>query len=141
MRPVVLLAIVPVLALALQGGNHKPKPKPPVDNYKKIAVPFMQTYCVSCHSGPKPADGKDISKLIGLKPAEVTEKARWFKKMAAEVKEHEMPPAKAKAQPKEKEAEAFVKWADSLKGGAKPAGKPMMEKGEKKEGGKEGGGH
>jgi hypothetical protein len=74
--------------------------------------PFIDRYCVSCHSGARPAAQLDFRSVTSLDQV-TADFARWS--LAAErAAAHEMPP-KAAAQPPAELTKQFVSWVHSVR--------------------------
>lgn len=70
---------------------------------------FLDTYCVSCHSGTRPAAGFNAREIAA--PAAADADAYRWGRVLARVRANEMPPRNAPA-PTVEEREKFVSWAD-----------------------------
>ncbi|HEX3134296.1 MAG TPA: DUF1587 domain-containing protein, partial [Planctomycetota bacterium] len=80
--------------------------------YEKDIVPLLSTYCYSCH-GDKKQKG-DLN-LQAMKSGSDAEKARKeWKKVADNVRSHEMPTDKADQQPTDAERGKIIAWVKSL---------------------------
>ena len=73
------------------------------------AQSFLNTYCLSCHQGPKPSAGFDVAKLRTMESM-MAEPRRWGR-MLARVRDNEMPP-KGAAAPGMEKREAFVGFVE-----------------------------
>jgi mono/diheme cytochrome c family protein len=80
--------------------------------YEKDIVPLLSTYCYSCH-GDKKQKG-DLN-LQAMKTGSDAERARKeWKKVADNVRSHEMPTEKADQQPTDAERGKIIAWVKSL---------------------------
>lgn len=106
MRWSFLLAVLPLSLFAL-AFQTKPAPAPAKPTFEKSVLPFLKTYCVTCHAGPYAPDGIDYS-VIKTK-ADATKGLKNLQKGVKYMKAKKMPPKTAK-QPKPAEAKAFSDW-------------------------------
>ena len=74
--------------------------------FERDVKPVITEYCVTCHSGPKPADDIDMSKLLTNDDAKAA--AGMFAKMAQVVESGKMPPAKGKPLPDDVKAKLIA---------------------------------
>jgi len=82
---------------------------------------FLNTYCQSCHSGKSPAAGFNLADVNAM--PSLGRKADQWTRIAARVRNSEMPPPKTTPAPSLDQRETFVKWIDeSLHAEACPAG-------------------
>lgn len=107
MRYLALLTLLPLTAFAFQSAP--PKAKQPT--YAKDVAPFVRKFCVTCHSGPTPADRIDLSQF--KTEAEVVENIQLYKMAGREVKKKSMPPKGAMPMPTEAQRKAFMTWVES----------------------------
>jgi len=80
--------------------------------YKRDVAPFMQKYCASCHSGNKQKGGVTFSSAFKT-PDGAAFRLLW-KRSAAQIKTHEMPPAD-EDQPSAKQRQVVLDWIDGQK--------------------------
>ena len=73
------------------------------DPYQDKVVPFLNTYCVQCHSKQKPSGDLDLTKFTTS--AKIIEDFRQWEHVVTFLKKEEMPPAKAKQPSAELRAE------------------------------------
>jgi hypothetical protein len=92
--------------------------------FAQTVQPFVKSYCVSCHAGPKPKAQLDLTRFSSLEDV-VREHPRWGQ-VLDQVTSGEMPPDKAKHQPTADERKAIVAWIESMRRyeGQKNAGDP-----------------
>jgi hypothetical protein len=95
---------------------HSATPGSPTVDYEtsftNTVRPFLETYCVSCHSGAKPKAQLDLS-IYASTATVVRDYSRWtiaLEKLSGK----EMPPEKAKKQPGAEERQAVVEWIDAV---------------------------
>jgi uncharacterized membrane protein len=118
MRAILAPALIPLgltavfaalVAAPIQAQPQPAGPKP--EEFKKTIQPFINKYCIKCHEGPKAEDGVDFAKYKTHE--DVLKDTRTWRKSGRQVKSKNMPP-EDKLQPKKAEADAFVKWTESL---------------------------
>ena len=81
--------------------------------FRDRVTPFVKTYCIRCHQNARPTRG-GVNFSPALKdPGHAAFTEQW-KKGAARVKAHDMPP-KAAPQPDEADRQMFVDWLAKLK--------------------------
>jgi hypothetical protein len=71
---------------------------------------FLNTYCGSCHSGKSPAAGFAVTEVTG--EDSIGNRAERWTRIAARVRNSEMPPPRSTPAPPLEERESFVKWID-----------------------------
>lgn len=76
-------------------------------------APFLKTYCLSCHSNKRPTEA-GVNFSPALKRPGHTAFSQLWKKAAARVRTHDMPPDGAE-QPSEAERQRFVEWLFKVK--------------------------
>lgn len=81
--------------------------------FQDHVTPFVKAYCIRCHGQDQQKGGINFQPALSH-PGEATIAKRW-KQAAANVKAHDMPPAKAKKQPTETERQAFLDGIDRIK--------------------------
>ncbi len=111
MIQIVALTLVVVGQASAPPQAQKATAKPA--DFKKQIAPFMQKFCIACHSGARPADGIDFS--VYKTQADVDKNTRPLRKAGREVEGGEMPPRNAKNQPTDAQRTMFANWAKSLK--------------------------
>ncbi len=81
--------------------------------FKSRVTPFIQTYCIACHQNRRPTRaGVNFSPALKA-PGHAAFTDQW-KRAAARVKAHDMPP-KGMPQPSDAERQMFVEWLAKLK--------------------------
>jgi len=81
--------------------------------FKENVEPFVKTYCTKCHGGGRAKANVNLE--VDLKdPGRGAAFLHW-KKAAANVKVHDMPPEDAAKQPTDEERLRFVEWIGKLK--------------------------
>ena len=77
-------------------------------------APFIKTYCLDCHSNKRPTEaGVNFSPALNS-PGHSAFSQLW-KKAAARVKAHDMPPDHAEKQPTDADRQMFVHWLAKVK--------------------------
>jgi hypothetical protein len=77
-------------------------------------APFIKTYCLDCHSNKRPTEaGVNFSPALNS-PGHSAFSQLW-KKAAARVKAHDMPPDHAEKQPADADRQMFVDWLAKVK--------------------------
>jgi mono/diheme cytochrome c family protein len=107
-------------ALALPGAAQDPDEaaiaavrSEAMKTYQATIDPFVRTYCFRCHGERRPKAG--VTFMYALKsPATPTFRTLW-KRAAASVKAHDMPPEDEEKRPSDAERRAFVEWVADLK--------------------------
>jgi mono/diheme cytochrome c family protein len=82
------------------------------NTFTNTVKPFLNTYCVNCHSGAKAKAQLDLS-VYSSTATVVRDYSRWtiaLEKLSGK----EMPPEKAKKQPTAEERDTVVKWIDAV---------------------------
>ncbi|MFL5341222.1 MAG: DUF1592 domain-containing protein [Gemmataceae bacterium] len=92
----ILAATGPVFAADLDGG------------FRDTVRPFLQTYCVSCHSGKKPKGELDLSAYTSA--AAVTRDLKRWETVLEQLQSANMPPAKAKTRPTAEARRDVIAW-------------------------------
>lgn len=81
--------------------------------FRGKVTPFIQTYCIACHQNRRPTRaGVNFSPALKA-PGHAAFTDQW-KKAAARVKAHDMPP-KGSPQPTDADREMFAEWMGKLK--------------------------
>tara|TARA_B100000686_G_scaffold40956_1_gene42273 strand:+ start:223 stop:2139 length:1917 start_codon:yes stop_codon:yes gene_type:complete len=80
--------------------------------FEEKVGPFVKNYCARCHGSRAKAG---INLQSALKNPSGESGILHFKKAAANVKVHDMPPEDAAKQPSEEERQQFVQWIGKLK--------------------------
>src|SRR3954462_11143519 len=70
--------------------------------------PFVQTYCVSCHSGEKPKGDFDITRFTSLDL--ITKDQQHWSLVLERLRDQEWPPEKAKKHPSQAERKQIIDW-------------------------------
>ena len=130
-RIIAYLVIAPLAALTvtLLWRAHltppEPEPAPPrltaeeraarqfATDFSTKVRPFVQTYCVECHSGAKPEAELDLSGYAKL-DAVMKDPARWSQ-VLERVKAGEMPPDDAKKRPAAAQRAPVVAWLETMR--------------------------
>lgn len=76
--------------------------------------PFLQKYCLSCHSNKRPTEA-GVNFSPALKSPGHSAFSQLWKKSTARVKAHDMPPEHAEKQPTDTERQMFVDWLAKAK--------------------------
>jgi mono/diheme cytochrome c family protein len=84
-----------------------------LQTYKSQVQPFMTAYCARCHSGNRQKGGVTFQSAF-KDPGSASFGTLW-KRAAAQVKTHSMPPEDADEQPTEQERKAVVDWVEAMK--------------------------
>ncbi|MCA9155642.1 MAG: DUF1592 domain-containing protein, partial [Planctomycetales bacterium] len=83
------------------------------EHFRKRVTPFIQKYCLDCHQNRRPTEA-GLSFSPALKsPGHAAFSEKW-KKAAARVKAHDMPPDGLE-QPTDEERQMFMEWLDKVK--------------------------
>jgi hypothetical protein len=77
-------------------------------------APFLKTYCLACHSNKRPTEA-GVNFSPALKSPGHSAFSQLWKKAAARVKAHDMPPDYADKQPTDAERQMFVDWLAKVK--------------------------
>jgi hypothetical protein len=81
--------------------------------FRNHVTPFIKTYCLECHQNRRPTEA-GLNFTPALKsPGHAAFSEKW-KKAAARVKAHDMPPDGLE-QPTEEERQMFLEWLDKVK--------------------------
>lgn len=81
--------------------------------FRKRVTPFIKTYCLDCHQNKRPTEaGVNFSPAL-KSPAHAAFSEQW-KKAAARVKAHDMPP-EGLEQPTDEERQMFLQWLKKIK--------------------------
>ena len=81
--------------------------------FRDRVTPFIELYCLECHQNRRPTEA-GLSFTPALKsPGHAAFSEKW-KKAAARVKAHDMPPDGSE-QPTDEERQMFLKWLDKVK--------------------------
>jgi hypothetical protein len=115
------VCIVPLLWFACSS----PSTRPPVPvaaqapdartldpGFHSVVHPFVESYCVTCHGGPKPKADLDLSSFTTVS-AIIKDVPRWTQ-VLERVKACEMPPDDADKQPAANERSPVVAWLESM---------------------------
>jgi cytochrome c5 len=79
--------------------------------FDSTARPFLQTYCVSCHSGAKPPADLNLGAFAST--ADVLKDGHRVRAVLDRLKAEEMPPRAARAQPSADARRAAIEWFQS----------------------------
>ncbi len=81
--------------------------------FRNHVAPFIKTYCLECHQNRRPTEaGLNFNPAL-KSPGHAAFSEKW-KKAAARVKAHDMPPDGLE-QPTEEERQMFLEWLDKVK--------------------------
>jgi hypothetical protein len=81
--------------------------------FRQRVTPFIKTYCLECHQNKRPTEaGVNFSPAL-KSPGHAAFSEQW-KKAAARVKAHDMPPD-GLDQPTDEERQMFMQWLDKVK--------------------------
>lgn len=101
----------PVAASPWMEPDKSDTPKAAGDQaFKEKIQPFLKTYCNSCHNSEKAAGGVVLD--VYMNEAHARKDRKVWVQIQQTVQLGEMPPKKAKAQPKPEARQAFVDWID-----------------------------
>lgn len=82
-------------------------------HFRKRVTPFIKTYCLECHRSRRPTEaGLNFDPALDT-PGHAAFSEKW-KKSAARVKAHDMPPD-GLDQPTDEERQMFLEWVDKVK--------------------------
>jgi len=83
------------------------------DYFRERVTPFINTYCIGCHSNKRPTEaGVNFSPAL-KNPGHAAFSQQW-KKAAARVEAHDMPP-EGEEQPSPDERQMFINWLAKVK--------------------------
>ena len=105
----VLLLVLACFALSVRGEEEKRSSDELAKQYELEVQPFLEQYCLDCHSGDEPEAGYSFE--YDAAPDVPGDFAKWTL-VLQKVAGHEMPPEDAD-QPTDKDREAFSKWIDA----------------------------
>ncbi len=92
--------------------------------FEQKISPFIKTYCVDCHQNRRPTEaGVNFSPAL-KRPGHAAFSQQW-KKAAARVKAHDMPPEDME-QPTEEERQMFAEWLTKVKYLSPPDPRPFV---------------
>ncbi len=81
--------------------------------FRRKVTPFIKTYCLECHQNKRPTEaGLSFTPALDT-PGHAAFSEKW-KKAAARVKAHDMPPD-GMDEPTEEERQMFMQWLDNVK--------------------------
>jgi Protein of unknown function (DUF1592)/Protein of unknown function (DUF1588)/Protein of unknown function (DUF1587)/Protein of unknown function (DUF1585)/Protein of unknown function (DUF1595) len=104
------LALVPFVARA---ESPVPADADLAEGFTKTVKPFLNSYCVKCHSGEKPKADFDLAGFSSVETI-IADQPHWalvLEKLTAK----EMPPAEAKDQPTKESREQVIEWITALR--------------------------
>src|SRR5690242_3198406 len=81
--------------------------------FKDQVSPFLKTYCGRCHTGNRQRGGVTFESV--LKNPDGSAFRLLWKRTAAQVATHDMPPEDASKQPNEQERKAVLDWIAGMK--------------------------
>ncbi|HYO24594.1 MAG TPA: DUF1592 domain-containing protein, partial [Lacipirellulaceae bacterium] len=81
--------------------------------FESAVLPFLQTYCVECHSSDEPQADLDLS--LYVTPADVIARAVHLDALLERLKAGDMPPPDAPSQPSADERRQAVAWLQALR--------------------------
>lgn len=101
-------------AQSAAAGTELAEPKAEAEKFfRQRVTPFIKTYCLECHQNRRPTEA-GLSFTPALRsPGHAAFSEKW-KKAAARVKAHDMPP-EGMEQPTDEERRMFAKWLDKVK--------------------------
>ncbi|HEX4794416.1 MAG TPA: DUF1592 domain-containing protein [Humisphaera sp.] len=82
-------------------------------NYTSQVSPFVTNYCGRCHSGNRQRGGVTFQSAL-KEPAKQSFRLLW-KRAAAQIRTHDMPPEDEDKQPTDEERKAVVDWIAGMK--------------------------
>lgn len=105
----------PIIGSAQTSAPGEIASKEEAEKYFRDRVsPFVQTYCIECHSNKRPTEA-GVNFSPALKSPGHSAFSELWKKAAARVKAHDMPPDYAKKQPADADRQMFVDWLAKVK--------------------------
>src|SRR5689334_6415885 len=109
-------ALVAIIgALAVPAASRQPAARSgatPPDAFETTIKPFLQTYCYTCHGGPQPAAGFDLT-AYATQDAVVGDERHWSL-VAARLKAGEMPPPQSRQQPTQAQRQSVIDWIEAV---------------------------
>jgi mono/diheme cytochrome c family protein len=81
--------------------------------FKNEVSPFMETYCLRCHTDNRRSGGVTFQDLL-KNPNGPAFQMLW-KRASTQIAAHDMPPANENRQPSEKERRAVIEWVAGMK--------------------------
>jgi mono/diheme cytochrome c family protein len=84
-----------------------------MNTYKNKVAPFVTTYCAKCHSGNKQKGG--VTFQSALKNPDAASFRLLWKRAAAQIKTHDMPPEDEEKQPSEQDRKVVIDWIAGIK--------------------------
>src|SRR5262252_6877211 len=106
--PRLLLTSLLILgAIAMPMTAAGPQDMDPERGFTQTVRPFLDTYCTTCHGGPKPAAQFDLKQYSSARSV-VDDFSRW-NRVVARLNAGEMPPRSAK-QPPESARQQVLDW-------------------------------
>ncbi|MBL8212463.1 MAG: DUF1592 domain-containing protein [Bryobacterales bacterium] len=98
---------------APEAVDHAAKKTEAEEYFRSKVTPFIQTYCIACHQNRRPTRaGVNFSPALKA-PGHAAFTDQW-KRAAARVKAHDMPP-KGSPQPSDADREMFAEWMGRVK--------------------------
>lgn len=82
-------------------------------DFVRTVRPFLDQYCINCHSGPSPAAQFDLQPYTNTASV-VKDFARW-QLVLDKLREAQMPPAQVKPQPSDEERKRVMAWIESVR--------------------------
>jgi len=82
-------------------------------DFTKTISPFLQQYCVDCHSGTEPEAKLDLSGFRSA--ADVSDSHPTWELLLRRLQAGDMPPAEATAQPRPEQLRATIDWIEALR--------------------------
>jgi hypothetical protein len=83
------------------------------ESFKGKVVPFLQSYCIQCHSSKKTKGQVNFTPALKT-PGDAAFTKQW-KQAFANVKTHDMPPDEVDKQPTDEERQMFMDWVAKVK--------------------------
>jgi hypothetical protein len=103
----------PTMALASDDATLDERKAEAKTLFRKRVTPFIKTYCLDCHQNQRPTEaGLSFTPVLDA-PGHAAFSEKW-KKAAARVKAHDMPP-EGLDQPTDDERQMFMQWLDNIK--------------------------
>lgn len=110
---VAILWSSPGLAQSAGDGTLADRKADAENFFRKRVTPFIKTYCLECHQNRRPTEAGLTFTPALSSPGHAAFSEKW-KKAAARVKAHDMPPEGLK-QPTDVERQMFILWLDKVK--------------------------
>src|SRR4051812_28592176 len=105
--PPIAAAVLSLFLGTLAHGAEPTLPQLQAD-FKETVQPFVQTYCISCHSGAKPKGQVDLSAYPTLES--VSKGLKQWEIVLEQLSAGNMPPDEAKVQPTPEARKKVIEW-------------------------------